>query len=495
MFFRKVTTRRGGKEYVYLKLIETYRQAGKVKQRVIANFGNIDRLTPEKITALIQGLTRLHEGAGAFPEVPLPAPEGDPVALRAAWQCLGLAPTIREAWPDPAAPFDPALATELMVLYLALSPAGPQPVDRGCRELGLAGAEGPLKPVDFYRTLEFLPQLKMQIACHLLRTLVPPGEPGRELPWLIRVLPSTFKGYAWGLSSHGYTYQIRPYTIPLDLALLVDPRGLPLDFAVAVNRPLAREDLVALIGVLRGQCGTVPLVVADGYSAEPPPVPEGERWALRVPLENLPRSLVDAMLEESPEDFRVRTVGRRGEIYVVCHHPGIGEALNSSLDQRLAAARAQLEHIRRDIARRRLRRPSTVTERVKKTLQSHECGNFVDWTYDEDARQLTFRVREDVVARHKMQNRLLAFRTNLDREGVPGFLQSYLNSRDLQEHLGSISDCTKLPVLYPYAEYHHSENVIAGHALVYFLAYLLRRLVARHGKVVMRDDGGPCGRG
>ncbi len=495
MFFRKVTTRRGDKEYVYLKLIETYRQAGKVKQRVIANFGNIDRLTPEKITALIQGLARLHEGAGAFPEVPLPAPEGDPVALRAAWESLGLGPEIRKAWPDPAAPFDPALATELMVLHLVLNPPGPQPVDRSCRELGLTGAQGPLKPVDFYRTLEFLPRIKMQIACHLLRTLVTPGEPGGELPWLVRVLPSTFKGYECGLSSHGYTYQIRPYTIPLNLALLVDPRGLPLDFAVAVNRPLAREDLLGLIGFLRGQCGAVPLVVADGRSADPPPVPEDEKWALRVAPENLPRSLVDAMLEENPQDFRVLSMGRRGETCVVYHHPGLGETLNSTLDERLAAARVQLEHIRRDIARRRLRRPSTVAERVKKTLQNHECTDLVDWAYDEDARQLTFRVREDAVARHKMQNRLLAFRTNLDRESVHGFLQSYLNSLDLQEHFGSISDCTRLPVLYPYAEYHHSTDVIAGHALVYFLAYLLRRLAAEGGKVVMGDGGGASGRG
>jgi hypothetical protein len=489
VFFRKVTTRRGGKEYVYLKLIETYRQAGKVKQRVIANFGNIERLTPEKITALIQGLARLHEGAGPFAEIPLPAPEGDPKALRAAWEYLGLGPEIRKAWPDPAAPFDPALATELMVLYVALNPGSPQPVDRGCRELGLTGAADPLKPVDFYRTVEFVPRVKVPIACHLFRTLAPPAEPGGELPWLIRILPSTFKGYECGLSSHGYTYQVRPYTIPLDLALLVDPRGLPLDFAVAVNRPLAREDLAALIGTLRRQCGAVPLVVADGRSADPPPVPGDEKWALRVAPENLPRSLVDAMLEEGPADFRVRTTWRRGELYVVCHHPGMGEALNSALDERLAAVRAQLEHIQRDIARRRLRRLSTVADRVKKTLQRYECGDFVDWAYDENTRQLTFRVREDAVERQKIQNRILAFRTNLGRENVHDFLHSYLNSLDLQEHFGSISDCTKLPVLYPYAEYHHSEEVVAGHALVYFLAYLLRRLVAAGGKVVIRHDG------
>ncbi|MBC7104478.1 MAG: hypothetical protein H5T97_00910, partial [Firmicutes bacterium] len=214
--------------------IETYRQAGKVKQRVIANFGNVDRLTPEKITALIQGLARLHEGAAAPSEGPPPPPEGDPAALREAWGRLGLGPVIRKAWPDPAPPYDPALAAELLASHLALHPGGPQPAAPACVPPPPAGSGGFPKPVDLYRTIEFLPQVKKQITCHLFRTLAVPPEAGGG-PWLVRILPSTFRGHECALSSHGYTYQVRPYEVGLTVALLVDPRGLPLDCAVAVN--------------------------------------------------------------------------------------------------------------------------------------------------------------------------------------------------------------------------------------------------------------------
>lgn len=51
---------------MYVKLIENYREEGKVKQRVIANLGNVDDISPEKAKKLIRGLARacgisLHE--------------------------------------------------------------------------------------------------------------------------------------------------------------------------------------------------------------------------------------------------------------------------------------------------------------------------------------------------------------------------------------------------------------------------------------------------
>lgn len=46
MFLSKVTTRKKGKDYVYVKLIENFREDGKVKQRVLANYGSVENLSP-----------------------------------------------------------------------------------------------------------------------------------------------------------------------------------------------------------------------------------------------------------------------------------------------------------------------------------------------------------------------------------------------------------------------------------------------------------------
>ena len=58
MFFRTVVIKKGNKSYKYLRLIENYRQDGKVKQRVIANLGNLDNIPPDRIDSLISSLYR-----------------------------------------------------------------------------------------------------------------------------------------------------------------------------------------------------------------------------------------------------------------------------------------------------------------------------------------------------------------------------------------------------------------------------------------------------
>lgn len=59
MFFRKIVTKSGDKEYAYLKLIENYRDGKRVRQRVIANLGSLDNISPQKASRLISGLARI----------------------------------------------------------------------------------------------------------------------------------------------------------------------------------------------------------------------------------------------------------------------------------------------------------------------------------------------------------------------------------------------------------------------------------------------------
>ena len=60
MFTKRVTVKRGDKTYVYLKLVESYRDDGRVRQRVIANLGREDDLkTSGQLEALTASFARL----------------------------------------------------------------------------------------------------------------------------------------------------------------------------------------------------------------------------------------------------------------------------------------------------------------------------------------------------------------------------------------------------------------------------------------------------
>ncbi|WP_161822397.1 IS1634 family transposase [Sporotomaculum syntrophicum] len=92
MFFRKITSRSNGKEYTYLKLIENYREGDKVKQRVVANLGSIDKLTPEKIRGLIAGLSKICGSTGHPENIKIKKilRYGEVLALHKIWELFGM---------------------------------------------------------------------------------------------------------------------------------------------------------------------------------------------------------------------------------------------------------------------------------------------------------------------------------------------------------------------------------------------------------------------
>lgn len=60
MYTKRVRVRRGDKTYVYVKIVESYRDGGRVRQRVIANLGREDKLKAQgQLNQLAAGFARL----------------------------------------------------------------------------------------------------------------------------------------------------------------------------------------------------------------------------------------------------------------------------------------------------------------------------------------------------------------------------------------------------------------------------------------------------
>ena len=59
MFFQVIEVKRDKKSYRYLRILETYRQGARVKQQTLANLGNFDAVSLEKIGGLIQSLFKI----------------------------------------------------------------------------------------------------------------------------------------------------------------------------------------------------------------------------------------------------------------------------------------------------------------------------------------------------------------------------------------------------------------------------------------------------
>lgn len=123
MFFRKVVTKINDKEYAYLKLIESYREGDKVKQRVIANLGSIENFTPEKVQSLIAGLSKIfnlnNRDVPAGKPVQL-LPFGEIAAVNAIWNKLGITDHIANCLSEKKHTFSTLI--KILTIYHLLEP-------------------------------------------------------------------------------------------------------------------------------------------------------------------------------------------------------------------------------------------------------------------------------------------------------------------------------------------------------------------------------------
>jgi len=108
MFPRTVTTKSGGRSYEYLRLVESYRDNGKTKQRVVAKLGRVDRLEG-KLDAVVRKLREYCEETYVTPneiESDTILPWGPVLVARHLWQKLGLHDIIARRCQTRRLPFD-----------------------------------------------------------------------------------------------------------------------------------------------------------------------------------------------------------------------------------------------------------------------------------------------------------------------------------------------------------------------------------------------------
>lgn len=110
----------------YLQIVEGYRDdAGRVKQRVIANLGRLDKLGEKDLSALIHGLQRAVGRPEALPEPPkfeTAKAFGDVWLLHQLWHELGLADALRRALRSSRRQFDAEALVRAMVFNRLIEP-------------------------------------------------------------------------------------------------------------------------------------------------------------------------------------------------------------------------------------------------------------------------------------------------------------------------------------------------------------------------------------
>ncbi|MEW6275543.1 MAG: hypothetical protein AB1556_10605 [Bacillota bacterium] len=236
MFFRKITTRSNGKEYTYVKLIENYRKGNKIKQRVIANLGNIEELDPDRVRALMTSLAKV---CGVEPsgkpklKIKRVLRYGDALLIHKIWERLGLTGAAG-AFPGMAP--DLALTVELLVIAELLRlPA--EAVKEWRRHLYLPASEQ-ANPPPREEALSFLAENGQRLQEHIFSRLQDWGK--ITSPIYLFAVKSLLENIpaqpAHFLSRRG---ERRFY----DLDLFMTPAGIPAGYAAAARNTAGGQNL------------------------------------------------------------------------------------------------------------------------------------------------------------------------------------------------------------------------------------------------------------
>ncbi|SHF07116.1 hypothetical protein SAMN02745218_01388 [Desulfofundulus australicus DSM 11792] len=494
MFFRKVTSRSGGKEYTYLKLIENYREGNKVKQRVIANLGNLENLTPEKVEGLINGLARICgvQRRPASIEARKVLRFGEVLALHRIWELLDVKGAVEAAFSGKKIEPDTALLLELMTLNQIINPPNKQALSEWYRCLYFPEAQGKeFLEQHFYRVLESVAGVKDELEVELFRRLGTITRLSRELAFCL-LTTATVEPAPPGELQHSaygrYFLQLPQEELRVYLGIMVSREGMPIGCRI-LNEVPDEGDFREIIHRLRdahgtGQCifvgdrrpMSVPhleVLMSHGY-----PYLVRRRVRSEWELELCERELVEnrAGFKEVDESLWYREVVEGGVRYLVCYSPAAAREKIGVLTERLARVEGELLKLQKNLAaENRAGRKNLLKSAV--ILRDKYCRRYFDWHFNETTGELTCRRREDVIAREKKTAGAFLLETSTDLLEGKELLLSYTRLNQLGEFFKQIRNFESRS-----GEFYRERNLSASifvcllaAVLEKTLEYLLRR--------------------
>lgn len=498
MFFRRVVTRRHGRTYTYLKLIENYREGGKVKQRVIANLGNIENFTPEKVQSLIAGLARIYDRAMLETEAEEAAQlldrEIDHQLVRDIWKGLGMHNVVRASVRDRSGMG--SYMIEAAIMHEVLHPKGSHSLG-ACYVTTVPELEGhEVSEADFHHVISSFGRSSAPVEIQLLDRLHQAGLIPNPETIIIKLLSSDFTGFECTLSPSGLVYQVQPYHKAIELAVLSSSTGLPLGCRVGF-RPFSDEDIIQIVSEAEKNLGSIHTVVSDVRR-------DGSGDLDQLPVDYL-ATLQPSRFSEVPIDFfslwagkgaetmgriRVSTADTPEARYIAYYNPSPNAKSDQKLEQAVEESAKELEQLKQHVNKGRIRRRRTVIRKMTEILENRACLPYFNYNLSAaGGAGLNFDYHLDrrALERDKTFRRTQVLKTNLFDVPVKNLVELFQRSKRAERNLEPIRDHTKIPVVPTLTDSLHSDKFIAGQALVQVLGETVRRLESEYGPKVLKN--------
>ena len=476
-------------------LRESYRDAGKVKKRTLAN---LTKWPP----ALVQGLRTLLKGGVAVPrlaaafDIVRSLPHGHVAAVLGTVRKLRLERTLAA---QHCAQRDRVLA---LIIARILNPQAKLATARGLApdtardSLAETLALGQCDEGDLYAAMDWLLERQDAIERRLARHHLDDGA------LVLYDLTSVYlEGRCCPLAKHGHAHDAKRGKLQIEFGLLCNAQGCPVAVEVFDGNTADPATVGVQVDKLRHRFGLsrVVLVGDRGMLTEArirdEVEPAGLNWisALRGPAI---RALVEAgavqlSLFDQLDLIEIRSPEYPGERLMVCRDPLLAEAHKRKREALLRSTEALLDPIvaatRRD--QRRLQGQEKIALRVGKVIGQDKMAKHFDLEITEGS--FGYRRKIEAIAREAALDGLYIVRTSLHASELdaPGTVSAYKRLSQVERAFRSCKtvDLKVRPI------FHYTPDRVRAHVLLCMLAYYVEWHMRQALAPLLFDDDDRAG--
>lgn len=504
MFPQIVSTKKAdGKTYRYLHIVESYRDGKTVKKRRIASLGNIDEYSEKEIEQIILKLNSLLQNRvlGSLNDLDPKATLhfGVPYVVQFLWDQFGLTKAINDALKDREVTFDVAGYIQAMVINRLIDPSSKMHLFDTIEDLYLPNVSHKWQLQHFYRTLDYLMDIKPQLEKFLYHRLTDLFN--LQLSLVLYDLTSTHvTGHHCPIAKHGHTRTHRPDLEQVELGLLVTPEGLPITHEVfsgetpdknTVPMILKRlkEEFAVKQCVFVGDRGMVTdkNIIALAQAGYPYIVGYHKRG--RIVSDTLLQTYTDvqayAKLKDNLSYLEVPTVQVEDDNkeaqtrYILCYNHV--KAVHDKAFRMAAMDEAEnaLSELKQRLTKpKRGRKPDPKSTMVKVAEILTKKGVKAFFEVDYDGQHLTYRRYEPALEKEALRDGKFLVKTNTKLPAAEVVL-SYKTLMNVERAFREIKNFLEVGPLY-----HWNSKRVEGHIFICVLAYLfeqeLQVLYRRH---------------
>jgi len=495
MFPRISETRSKGKLYRYVKIVENYWHKGQSRQRVVAKLGNLEKFKNRDLEKLIKGLCRICEREDLNVEN-LKAKKspryGDILAARCLWKELGLDELIDGHMRHTEAKIPVELISFLMVANRLVDPLSKLAISSWYKEkVYLPELENThLSPHDFYRSMDYLEEMKEDIEKDLHYKL-------RDLFTLKLNLifydttSSYFEGEGPSIAKHGKSRDHRPDKHQIIIGLLVTDEGLPIAHEVFEGDEADKATVVKTIDDLKRRFRLKRVIfVADRGMVSKTNLDyiEKQGFSYIVTLKkrrlNEAKEAIDAtfpLLEEKRKSYEEEKKEELlfseyrtgdGPRYLVCLNPEKKKDDKIYREERIEKGKRNLAKLKHSVETGQLKDREKILKRATLALDKTNRKYF-HYSSSKDG-LFSYSLRRKVLQEEEILDGIFIIKSTAFDLLPEELIRQYKNLSGVETAFKEIKDFLHLRPIR-----HYEDDRVRAHVFICVLSYLLEKIIEK----------------